>query len=188
MQYIYGIHAVDSLVRSNPRSVQRLWVQQGRDDKRIRALVELAQNQGVPVAREPKRDLDDMVQGRHQGVVQGVAAAALCFSRSSCACVSARSDLTLRSSFIVLSCSSCSCVDPTLANFRPIMSKIATDINAGKKIYAEIRLNILQIFAKKPRYSSRSGSKISLLESLIENTPFLFKFRLVDLTSGEPFF
>ena len=69
MQYIYGIHAVDSLVRSNPRSVQRLWVQQGREDKRIRALLELAQNQGVPVAREPKKGLDEMVQGRHQGVV-----------------------------------------------------------------------------------------------------------------------
>ena len=69
MQYIYGIHAVDSLLRQNPKTVQRLWVQQGRDDKRITALLELAQNQGVPVAREPKNDLDEMVKGRHQGVV-----------------------------------------------------------------------------------------------------------------------
>ncbi|WP_239017262.1 23S rRNA (guanosine(2251)-2'-O)-methyltransferase RlmB [Seongchinamella sediminis] len=69
MQYIYGIHAVDSLLRKNPRSVQRLWVQQGRDDKRINSLLELAQNQGVPVAREPRQDLDQMVKGRHQGVV-----------------------------------------------------------------------------------------------------------------------
>ncbi|MEH6589889.1 MAG: 23S rRNA (guanosine(2251)-2'-O)-methyltransferase RlmB [Halioglobus sp.] len=69
MQYIYGIHAVDSLLRSNPKSVQRLWLQQGRDDKRIGSLLELAQNQGVPVVREPRKDLDDMVSGRHQGVV-----------------------------------------------------------------------------------------------------------------------
>jgi len=69
MQYIYGIHAVDSLLRTNPKSVQRLWVQQGRDDRRIGALLELAQNQGVPVAREPRKDLDQMVSGRHQGVV-----------------------------------------------------------------------------------------------------------------------
>jgi 23S rRNA (guanosine2251-2'-O)-methyltransferase len=69
MQYIYGIHAVDGLLRKNPKSVQRLWVQQGRDDKRITSLLELAQNQGVPVAREPRKDLDDMVSGRHQGVV-----------------------------------------------------------------------------------------------------------------------
>ena len=69
MQYIYGIHAVDSLLRNNPKSIQRLWVQQGRDDKRISSVVELAQNQGVPIAREPRKDLDELVNARHQGVV-----------------------------------------------------------------------------------------------------------------------
>lgn len=69
MQYIYGIHAVDSLLRQNPKSVQRLWAQQGREDNRIGALLELAQNQGVPVARESRRVLDDMVTGRHQGII-----------------------------------------------------------------------------------------------------------------------
>ena len=69
MQYIYGIHAVDGLLRQNPKSVQRLWVQSGREDKRITALVQLAQNQGVPVAREQRKNLDDMVDGRHQGAI-----------------------------------------------------------------------------------------------------------------------
>jgi 23S rRNA (guanosine2251-2'-O)-methyltransferase len=69
MRYVYGIHAVDSLLRQNPRSVQRLWAQQGRDDKRIGALLELAQNQGVPVARDSRQVLDGMAGGRHQGVV-----------------------------------------------------------------------------------------------------------------------
>ena len=69
MQYIYGIHAVDGLLRNNPRAVQQLWVQQGREDKRIGGLLELATNQGVPVSREPRKELDARVQGRHQGVV-----------------------------------------------------------------------------------------------------------------------
>lgn len=69
MQYIYGIHAVDSLLRQNPKSVQRLWAQTGREDKRIVALLELARNQGVPVVREPRKVLDDLAGGRHQGVV-----------------------------------------------------------------------------------------------------------------------
>jgi len=69
MSYVYGIHAVDSLLRQNPRSVQRLWAQQGREDKRVGALLELAQNQGVPVARESRQALDAMAGGRHQGVV-----------------------------------------------------------------------------------------------------------------------
>jgi len=68
-EYIFGIHAVDGLLRNNPKSVQRLWVQQGREDKRITALLELAQNQGVPVARQPRKVLDEMVDGRHQGAV-----------------------------------------------------------------------------------------------------------------------
>jgi 23S rRNA (guanosine2251-2'-O)-methyltransferase len=69
MHYIYGIHAVDSLLRQNPKSVQRLWVAQGREDRRISALMELAQNQGVPTAREARKLLDDKVKGKHQGVI-----------------------------------------------------------------------------------------------------------------------
>ncbi len=69
MQYIYGIHAVDSLLRHHPKSVRRLWVQSGREDRRILALLELARNQGVPVAHQARSELDKRVSGRHQGVV-----------------------------------------------------------------------------------------------------------------------
>jgi 23S rRNA (guanosine2251-2'-O)-methyltransferase len=77
VQYIYGLHAVDSLLRQNPRSVQRLLLQTGRADKRIAALLELAQNQGVSVVREPRAELDKIVSGRHQGAVAQVRAAAV---------------------------------------------------------------------------------------------------------------
>ncbi len=69
MQYIYGIHAVESLLRQNPKSVQRLLLQAGRDDKRVAALLALAQNQGVSVVRESRADLDKLVNARHQGTV-----------------------------------------------------------------------------------------------------------------------
>jgi 23S rRNA (guanosine2251-2'-O)-methyltransferase len=69
VQYVYGIHAVDSLLRRHPQSVQRLILQAGRDDKRIAGLLELARNQGVSVAREPRAMLDKLVDGRHQGAV-----------------------------------------------------------------------------------------------------------------------
>ena len=69
MQYTYGIHAVDSLLRQNPKSVQQLLLQTGREDKRVTDLMQLAQNQGVSVSREPKAGLDKLVGGRHQGVV-----------------------------------------------------------------------------------------------------------------------
>ncbi len=69
MQYIYGIHAVESLLRQNPKSVQRLLVQAGRADKRVTALLALAQNQGVSVVRESRGELDKIVNARHQGAV-----------------------------------------------------------------------------------------------------------------------
>ena len=69
MQYVYGIHAVDSLLRENPKSVQHLLLQVGREDKRIASLLALANNQGVSVLREPRAGLDKLVNGRHQGVV-----------------------------------------------------------------------------------------------------------------------
>ena len=69
MQCVYGIHAVESLLRQNPKSVQRLLLQAGRDDKRVTALLALAHNQGVSVVRESRAGLDKIVSARHQGAV-----------------------------------------------------------------------------------------------------------------------
>jgi 23S rRNA (guanosine2251-2'-O)-methyltransferase len=69
VQYVYGIHAVDSLLRRHPESVHRLLLQSDRNDKRITGLLELARNQGVAVTREPRAALDELVDGRHQGAV-----------------------------------------------------------------------------------------------------------------------
>lgn len=74
MEYVYGIHAVDSLLRRNPAGAQRLLLQSGREDKRMRALVDLAHNQGVTVERMPRKALDALVSGRHQGAVVECAA------------------------------------------------------------------------------------------------------------------
>jgi len=76
VQYVYGIHAVDSLLRRNARAVQRLLLQTGREDKRITGLLELARNQGVAVVREARAELDKRVNGRHQGAVAEVHEAA----------------------------------------------------------------------------------------------------------------
>lgn len=72
MNYVYGIHAVDSLLRHNPRSVRHLWLREGRNDKRIAALVDLARNQGVAVAMVSRAALDERVSARHQGAIAEV--------------------------------------------------------------------------------------------------------------------
>ncbi len=68
-EYIYGIHAVDALLRRNPAGIQRLLVRKGREDRRVTELLALAQNQGVSCERLPGAELDALVAGRHQGVV-----------------------------------------------------------------------------------------------------------------------
>lgn len=66
---VFGIHAVESLLRRHPQSILRLFLQEGRSDKRIAAIETLARNQGVAFQRQPRAALDAMVEGRHQGVV-----------------------------------------------------------------------------------------------------------------------
>lgn len=72
MELIYGLHAVDALLRQQPEQVQCLWVQAGRNDKRMAAVLELARNQGVRVETLARAELDGKVEGRHQGVVAQV--------------------------------------------------------------------------------------------------------------------
>lgn len=72
MELVYGLHAVDALLRQQPEQVQCLWVLDTRKDKRIAGIIELARNQGVTVERVSREQLDARVQGRHQGVVAEV--------------------------------------------------------------------------------------------------------------------
>ena len=65
----FGYHAVESLIRKEPRRVAALHVQADRQDKRMQALCELSRNQGVSVLSCSKSELDALVSGRHQGVV-----------------------------------------------------------------------------------------------------------------------
>lgn len=72
MERIFGLHAVDAVLRRDPKRVQALYAQTGRNDKRMNALLELAGNQGIAVQLLPRTELDQMVNGRHQGIVAEV--------------------------------------------------------------------------------------------------------------------
>ena len=67
-EWIYGFHAVEALVRRDPRGIQALCVDRSRRDKRVQALEQLALDQGVAVEPVTKEILDNLVSGRHQGV------------------------------------------------------------------------------------------------------------------------
>jgi 23S rRNA (guanosine2251-2'-O)-methyltransferase len=66
---VFGIHAVESLLSKDPARIKRLIVMKGRDDRRLQGLLQIAGEHNIPYTLSPRRELDDLVRGRHQGVV-----------------------------------------------------------------------------------------------------------------------
>jgi 23S rRNA (guanosine2251-2'-O)-methyltransferase len=61
---------VKSLLKSDEGTLHCLYVQQGRQDSRLRSLTELAQRLGVSIAQRRRSELDKLADGAvHQGVV-----------------------------------------------------------------------------------------------------------------------
>lgn len=71
--FIYGLHAVETLLKKNPDAIQQLWVQKNRQDQRIKKIITLAKSahrdcQTIDTDKI-KKMLGDV---RHQGVVAEV--------------------------------------------------------------------------------------------------------------------
>ena len=66
---VFGLHAIEALVLKEPESIIEVKVQQGRDDKRLNKLLGLLQTHAIQYAHVPRKELDGLVSGRHQGVV-----------------------------------------------------------------------------------------------------------------------
>lgn len=72
LEKVYGVHAVEALLRHHPKRVKQLWLAEGREDPRVQTLLELARQVRVPVGQRERRDLDEWAEGVHQGVVAEV--------------------------------------------------------------------------------------------------------------------
>ncbi|GMR18783.1 MAG: 23S rRNA (guanosine(2251)-2'-O)-methyltransferase RlmB [Gammaproteobacteria bacterium] len=70
-QYIYGYHAVQSVVQHRPETLVEVYVDDKRHDKRITELFNKVQATGITINKSTKKELDKLVneEGRHQGVV-----------------------------------------------------------------------------------------------------------------------
>lgn len=71
-EQVYGVHAVEALLRHHPKRVKQLWLAEGREDPRVQVLVQLAESARVPVGQRERRELDEIAEGVHQGVVAEV--------------------------------------------------------------------------------------------------------------------
>lgn len=72
LEKIYGVHAVEALLRHHPKRVKQVWLAEGRSDPRVQPLLELAAQARVAVGQCERREMDAWVEGVHQGVVADV--------------------------------------------------------------------------------------------------------------------
>lgn len=72
-EFVFGWHAVEAVLKKQPERLQRVWIQQGRQDRRVRTVTDGLDQLGVTWSVVHRRELDERVGGVHQGVVAQVA-------------------------------------------------------------------------------------------------------------------
>ena len=75
MEIIFGIHAVQALLKSSPQRLRELMVLQGRKDQRIQKITDAARSAGAAIKQMDRKQLDQLCESRvgegvnHQGVI-----------------------------------------------------------------------------------------------------------------------
>lgn len=73
---IYGVNAVLEALRAGKRQIEAITILKSARPERLKPLLDLAREKGVPVHRVPRLDLDrSLGDARHQGVAARIAAA-----------------------------------------------------------------------------------------------------------------
>ncbi len=72
---VFGIHAVRTVLDKHAHRVVEVWLQSGRNDARIEALIKLAAARDVKVEHRSARELDQRANGEaHQGAIASLQA------------------------------------------------------------------------------------------------------------------
>lgn len=69
-EFIFGLHAVQALLKSAPQRVIEIYMVQGRNDQKLQKIVNAAQSNGIHCQVVNRNKLDELVNDEnHQGVV-----------------------------------------------------------------------------------------------------------------------
>ena len=68
-QLIHGFHAIVSRLRHHPESIQVIYLDQARRDRRAKDLIKTAEDKGVRVVLADGARVEEMARGKSQGVV-----------------------------------------------------------------------------------------------------------------------
>ena len=71
-EFIFGWHAVEAVLKREPERLQQVWIQTGREDRRVKTVSDALNELGVPWKVVHRKELDQRVSGVHQGVVAAV--------------------------------------------------------------------------------------------------------------------
>jgi len=72
-EIVFGIHAVQALLDSDPQRFQEVFILKGRDDRRLQTLVKALEAQGIVIQVASKQVLDSKSEGAvHQGLIARV--------------------------------------------------------------------------------------------------------------------
>ena len=66
---LFGLHAVLAVLTNTPERILEVLILQGREDQRMQDIIMAAKAQGIPVSQKPRKTLDNLANGNHQGVV-----------------------------------------------------------------------------------------------------------------------
>lgn len=68
-EWIYGLHSVLALLKTDSERVSEIRVQRGRQDQRLNKVRALAEQLEIPVAIASREELEVLAPGNHQGIV-----------------------------------------------------------------------------------------------------------------------
>lgn len=72
-EVVFGIHAINALIKRAPERFIELFLLKGRDDERLMPIIHLARKYGIPCQLVQRKVLDDKSKGeQHQGVLARV--------------------------------------------------------------------------------------------------------------------
>lgn len=69
---MFGWHAVEAVLKREPERLQQVWIQTGRQDKRVKNITDTLDSLGVRWKVVHRKELDERVSGVHQGIVAAV--------------------------------------------------------------------------------------------------------------------
>jgi len=72
-ELVFGIHAINELIKRSPERFIELFLLKGREDERLMPIINLSRKYGISVQMVGRKVLDDKTKGeQHQGVVARV--------------------------------------------------------------------------------------------------------------------